>query len=494
MPDHPNSLPGAAWLRWSLAGVLLALPIACASGGHGDAILAPTITQAPASTTVLKGANARFSVTTAGSGPMTFQWLRDGAAIPSATGASYATPATTLADSGARFSVKITNRAGDITSEAATLTVEAAPVILAQPLSRTVLFGTPVTFTVAVEASAPIAYQWFRGGEPVAGATGSSYTLASPQVATDNGAEFTVTVTNPRGSVTSQPAKLKVVPAIIPLAISAQPASQSLLDGVSALLSVTADGTGTLAYQWTKNGADLPGATGPSLAFDPVAPGDAGTYAVRISDDFGSITSADAVLAVQPSARINLAACPGFEPDNSVWGRYSTWRTSSNVLSVPIGSTASRAHGGSYYSNQGNYSVNTYSPATTLPWRDAVYQTVAVPSGLGKATLTLWLNAFNATGTAAPSATDPVNTFRILIKDADQPWAWGTAGALATVTTFSNLDLTSTSGYVQKTYALDLQPYRGRNILISVETEQTTLGASYFRTDDWVLEAIVPAP
>ena len=139
-----------------------------------------------------------------------------------------------------------------------------------------------------------LTYQWYRGTTEIPGATGASYTLASPQVATDNGAQFHVVVTNPLGSVTSQTVTLRVVPAIIPLAISTQPATKTVLDGIDTTLTVVADGTGTLLYQWMKDGADIPGATSSTLSFSPAVLADTGVYSVRVTDDFGTITSASA--------------------------------------------------------------------------------------------------------------------------------------------------------------------------------------------------------
>ncbi len=77
--------------------------------------------------TVNTGLSAQFNVVANGSGPMTYQWLKtqhgESESISGATGPSYSTPATSLADSGATFSVKITNSLGSAVSDAAALTV-----------------------------------------------------------------------------------------------------------------------------------------------------------------------------------------------------------------------------------------------------------------------------------------------------------------------------------------------------------------------------------
>jgi hypothetical protein len=84
----------------------------------------PAITGQPASVTVTEGDTATFSVTAEGSAPLSYQWKRDGANISGATSASYTTPAAVLADSGAKFTVVVSNSEGSVTSAEATLTVE----------------------------------------------------------------------------------------------------------------------------------------------------------------------------------------------------------------------------------------------------------------------------------------------------------------------------------------------------------------------------------
>jgi hypothetical protein len=85
--------------------------------------VAPTITTQPASRTVTAGQTATFSVTASGTAPLSYQWRKNGVAISGATAASYTTPPTTSADSGAQFTVVVSNSAGSVTSTPATLTV-----------------------------------------------------------------------------------------------------------------------------------------------------------------------------------------------------------------------------------------------------------------------------------------------------------------------------------------------------------------------------------
>jgi hypothetical protein len=84
---------------------------------------APMITTQPANQTVTAGQAATFSVVATGTAPLSYQWQKAGADITSATSSSYTTPATTTADSGSQFRVMVSNTAGSVTSNTATLTV-----------------------------------------------------------------------------------------------------------------------------------------------------------------------------------------------------------------------------------------------------------------------------------------------------------------------------------------------------------------------------------
>src|SRR5262249_57601079 len=90
--------------------------------------VAPTITTQPANQTVSAGQRASCSVVATGTAPLSYQWQKNGVNIAGATATSYTTPATTTSDNGATFDVVVSNTAGSATSNAATLTVNAAPV------------------------------------------------------------------------------------------------------------------------------------------------------------------------------------------------------------------------------------------------------------------------------------------------------------------------------------------------------------------------------
>jgi glucose/arabinose dehydrogenase len=104
------------------------------------------------------------------------------------------------------------------------------PSITVQPVGRTVPIGQPATFTVSASGSAPLAYQWRRNGNAIAGATGSSHTVANPQLP-DSGALFNVVVSNSFGSATSDAAQLFVTQNSMPAAAITQPVAGTTYAG-----------------------------------------------------------------------------------------------------------------------------------------------------------------------------------------------------------------------------------------------------------------------
>ncbi|HEU4780057.1 MAG TPA: PQQ-dependent sugar dehydrogenase [Steroidobacteraceae bacterium] len=83
---------------------------------------APSISSQPTNVTVAAGQSASFTVAASGTAPLSYQWQRNGVNIANATSATY-TFVTAAADSGATFRAIVSNAAGSVTSNSATLTV-----------------------------------------------------------------------------------------------------------------------------------------------------------------------------------------------------------------------------------------------------------------------------------------------------------------------------------------------------------------------------------
>ena len=168
---------------------------------------APIITTQPVSRTVTQGGSASFTVAATGSGPLAFQWLKNGTASAGATNATLNFSSAQPADAGT-YTARVSNSAGNVTSAAALLTVNTLPVISAQPLPVTVTSGASATLSVTASGSPPPDFQWQKDGVNVPGGTAASLTLATVQPS--DAGRYTVMVRNSAGTVTSAAVTLTV--------------------------------------------------------------------------------------------------------------------------------------------------------------------------------------------------------------------------------------------------------------------------------------------
>jgi uncharacterized delta-60 repeat protein len=182
------------------------------------------------------------------------------------------------------------------------------PAIAIGPMSQTRPAGAVAGFSVDAGGSLPLAYQWRKDGRDLAdggvvsGALTPALTLSNVLHA-DAGA-YSVLVSNSLGKVVSARAVLTVLDP----AVSSQPTNQLANAGQTVAVDAGVAGTPPLGFQWLRDGVPLPGATSMPLLLKNVQWGDGGNYQLTISNAFGTVTSAPAVLAV------NLAAPDSFDP------------------------------------------------------------------------------------------------------------------------------------------------------------------------------------
>jgi 6-phosphogluconolactonase (cycloisomerase 2 family) len=275
-----------------------------------DVDVAPSITTQPASISVAAGGDAVFAVAAQGTEALSYQWRRDGTPITGANAPVLKLSAISAGDASG-YSVQISNAAGNLTSDTATLTVTsgapaaAAPTIVTQPVPVTVNTGNTATFAVGVSGTGPFTYQWLKGGQPISGATLAFYSIAS--AAGGDTGNYSVRVTNSVTAATSSSASLTVNanPVITAVSITSQPSPQIQLPGGSATFAVAATGTGPFSYQWQKDGSPITGATSAVLLFSNLQVSDVAAYSVTVSNSLGGVTSNAASLTVVGAPAIN---------------------------------------------------------------------------------------------------------------------------------------------------------------------------------------------
>ncbi|MBK8874086.1 MAG: T9SS type A sorting domain-containing protein [Bacteroidetes bacterium] len=224
--------------------------------------------------------------------------------------------------------------------------------------------------TLNANTGTGLTYQWKKYGNPIAGATASSY------VATGSGS-YRVVVTNASGcSASASPVTVTVN--LLPSASITATGSTAICPGSS--VSLNANTGAGLNYQWKKYSNDISGATGATYA----ATG-AGTYKVRVTDANGcSKTSNNIAVTVLPSptASITATGSTTFCAGDSVKlaaasgaGNTYQWRKGSSVING--------ATGLNYYAKTtGNYKVTV--TATNGCTKNSNVIAVNVPCRVGE--------------------------------------------------------------------------------------------------------------
>ena len=130
--------------------------------------------------------------------------------------------------------------------------------------------------------------------------------------------------------------------------ITVQPVSQTIEAGATVTFSVLVDGTWPFTYTWLKDGAVIPGATGPELKLVNVQSSDIGSYVAVIENGAGTVTTAPATLGLYDDQNGGLPGVfladqftDGLRNNQALPGS-AAWFTSSGSsnLTVPAGQTA----------------------------------------------------------------------------------------------------------------------------------------------------------
>jgi hypothetical protein len=95
-----------------------------------------------------------------------------------------------------------------------------------------------------------------------------------------------------------------------PPVIVSQPQSQTVTAGAGVTFTVIATGTPRFSHQWFFNGQPISAATSYSYSIARVQSIQAGTYAVVVTNSFGSVTSAPAILAIVGGTAFGIIGAP----------------------------------------------------------------------------------------------------------------------------------------------------------------------------------------
>jgi len=333
----------------------------------------PAITTQPQSQTVIQGDHQKavFSVAATGTAPLNYQWYLNGSPAGGGNNSTL-TINNPQSNQAGNYMVVVKNNWGSVTSAVATLTIYVPPTIQTQPNNATVTQGQSASFSVAANGTAPLAYQWSLNGSALSGATNASLTLTDVQ-ATQAGS-YTVVATNAGGSVTSQVATLTVD---VPPAITTQPQNQAVIlgDNQNASFSVIANGTAPLNYQWFLNGSSAGGGNNSTLTINNPQSNQAGNYTVVVQNNWGSVTSAVAILTVYVPPTIQA------QPNNA-----TVTQGQSASFSVAVSGTAPLAYQWSFNGSALSAETNSSLTFSSAQSNQAGSYTIVVTNSVGSVT------------------------------------------------------------------------------------------------------------
>ena len=244
-----------------------------------------------------------------GLGTISYQWTRGGVNI---SGATNSTHTLVQADVGKAIKVVASYTDGEGTAETVTSGATSAvsnvshAVTGAVGIDGTTTQGQILTATnnlADADGLGTIGYQWTRGGVNISGATSSTHTL----VQADVGKAIKVVTSYTDGEGTVETVTSSATSNIVNIndaatgsvSISGTVTEDQVLTASNNLAD--ADGLGTISYQWTRDGADISGATSATYTLVQTDVGAAIKVVASYTDSAGSAET------VSSSATTNVA-------------------------------------------------------------------------------------------------------------------------------------------------------------------------------------------
>ena len=326
-----------------------------------------SITQPPQCQTVSFSNNASFSVSTIGATPMSYQWYFSNTNMQSPAGgyAQVYRPfiyGAVVTNGGSGYTtIPQVQFIGGGGSGAGGYAEVSNGVVMDIVVTNT---GNDYTDVPTLQIDPPNGL--------LIGQTNATLNLKG--INANNVGNYFVVITNIYISVTSSPASLVMVPAIIQ-----QPQGTAVQAGDAAVFSVVAADSDLLSYQWYFNGNPIGGATGTNLVVSPVGDAQAGSYFVVVASTSGSVTSSVVQLTELPflvQQPQNTTVAPGSQASFSVVVGGTPplgyqWYFNSNAISGQTATNLSLVNAGvtnvgAYFVIVTNYGGSVTSSIATL--------------------------------------------------------------------------------------------------------------------------------
>jgi alpha-tubulin suppressor-like RCC1 family protein len=236
------------------------------------------------------------------------------------------------------------------------------PVIVRQPIGKTVFSGSSVVISAGAVAPPPSSLQWQLNGTNVLGATNSYLIFANVQPSSAGVYTLVVSNSNENNAVSSS-ALLSVITS--PPIIQTQPSNNVVFSGGSSTFAVSITGSLPVFYQWQFNGTNIANATNAVLTLTNLTWPNNGIYTVTISNSYGFVTSSNAILTLPR----NLVVAWG----NNTYGQTNVPVTLTNAITIAAGYENSMAvRGDGTITGWGYNGLNETIPPTGLSYVMAI--------------------------------------------------------------------------------------------------------------------------
>jgi hypothetical protein len=400
-------IPDATWSSYYLQAVDAGKKLTVSVSGSGYPYNTKTVTSDPVTVgapSIVPGVVSMYGQATVGNNlyldtglwapapvDLSYQWNRDGVAIPGATSPGYL---LTGEDAGKIVSVAVTGTKDNY--PATTVVASSAPVAPGTITSTQPTISGPAEVARILTANAsfwgpdPVSfsYQWKRDGVAITGATSKTY-LVAPE---DGSRSLTVTVTGSKTGytpVTITSAAVTIAPGYVSPGIVTISGLNSVGNTMTANAGRWLPAPITLSYQWKRNGVDIPGATAGTYKLAPVDAGKKLTVAVigsrtgynnttvlspaTATIELGVLSSNDTVISGTAKVGSTLTASAGVWGPSPVVLTYQWKRAGVNIAGataatyVVTAADAGKAITVDTMGDKDGYQTGTITPVATAP-------------------------------------------------------------------------------------------------------------------------------
>jgi hypothetical protein len=349
-----------------------------------------------------------LDVDVSGTGPFVCVWRKDGEVIKAETNAAPAAARFRLTlknispDAAAVYTAEVISACGSGVSECR-LSMRQRTTASIDPL-RFACAGETVTLEAAAGGDGPFFYEWWRDGEPIPGANGSTLTIAN--IASGDVGSYTAVVLGACNFAFAT-AYVSLIEPPSGGAITAQ----TVCAGSSASFTTAPSGSGPLTFVWRHNGALIPGATNAMLVLSNVSSASAGAYSVEAVGACGSVTNSAVLTLREPTVTAGpagLAVCDGQPALFSVIAQGEgpftfLWRKDGVQLADGTNAVLSLAAAG--LADAGDYSVEVSGVCNTVT--NSARLTVNALTAVAVSPPQTMCAGGSAVFTASPSGTGP---------------------------------------------------------------------------------------